>query len=799
MRGLRFCLLCLLAIFFITDWSYAADFVVDSLGDADDGNSYTAGDGTNTLRKCIRLANTTFGPDTINFDVSGIIAPASSLPPITDDGTVIDASSRWDGTWPGGRPGIHLKGSGNTGWHGLTISGVSYCQIRGLFITDFKSNLFDDRSGIMIKDGSHINTIGGTDAGYRNVLSGNNYGLTIHNSNDNTVIGNYIGTDVTGTASIGNMQSGIAITGGSQRNVIGEVGTIHVIFQDLNSNGRWDPGEPYRWELEYKGNVISGNIHNGVAIVHQGTDNNRVIGNYIGTDVNGTADLGNAGHGVVISDGAKSNVIGGNTTIEGNIISGNNTRGVNITGAGTNENKVSGNYIGTNASGNAALGNSRCGVGIASGAQSNVIGGPSEAERNVISANGGQGVRIVNPGTNNNIVSMNYIGTSASGTANLGNTENGVFIHDGAQFNIAVKNIIAYSGINGIKVENVNTDYNNLTQNSIHNNTNYGIDLLNGGNDEVPAPTMTSGGLDGNILSVSGFNAGADSIVEIFKADSLSSGEGMTYLGNLAASSTGNFSGSINVAGSGLSIGDPIVATTTYVNRNTSEFSTPFETTIVTTQCCQLREGWNLVSFRVKKCFYYGTQPAGQPGCLDFVNVGSLGFASLADWFSWVLTPGDAWSIVIGADGAMDRGLPPIFHTLGYMAPQSGYWIKIEEGTGGASLCIDGQLFDPACPIPLLENWNMVGYPLATGYYDTDDQPIVPGVTNWVKVDPPVAAYVFKSIGGKYSIIIGENGAYDPALPAVFSSIHYIAPCQAFWIKMNSEADLIYSQMGPAQ
>jgi hypothetical protein len=63
---------------------------------------------------------------------------------------------------------------------------------------------------------------------------------------------------------------------------------------------------------------------------------------------------------------------------------------------------------------------------------------------------------------------------------------------------------------------------------------------------------------------VSGNGAGANATVEFFEADSAVSGEGKTYLGSLTADGSGNFSGSIDVTGKGLSVGDPLVATTTH-------------------------------------------------------------------------------------------------------------------------------------------------------------------------------------------------------------------------------------------
>ena len=88
---------------------------------------------------------------------------------------------------------------------------------------------------------------------------------------------------------------------------------------------------------------------------------------------------------------------------------------------------MAGNFIGTDATGSADLGNGRYGVNV-SGAAGNTIGGTAGGARNVISGNDAEGVRIQGVGATGNLVAGNSIGTDATGTADLGNAVDGVFL-----------------------------------------------------------------------------------------------------------------------------------------------------------------------------------------------------------------------------------------------------------------------------------------------------------------------------------------------------------------------------------
>jgi hypothetical protein len=210
------------------------------------------------------------------------------------------------------------------------------------------------------------NTIGGSVAGVRNIISGNNTGgvdISGSGANSNWVAGNFIGTDLSDTVRIGNGGgAGVAIHGGAQFNVVG-----------TNGDGINDGAE---------GNVISGNGGGGpfpgfgpgsffdnVDIWDPGTDHNVVAGNFIGTDATGTQAIGSNGpaDGVAIVFGAQFNRIGTNAdgisdALERNIISGNPAQGVELDFAGTQYNMVAGNYIGTDVTGIVALPNGVDGV-----------------------------------------------------------------------------------------------------------------------------------------------------------------------------------------------------------------------------------------------------------------------------------------------------------------------------------------------------------------------------------------------------------------------------------------------------
>lgn len=145
---------------------------------------------------------------------------------------------------------------------------------------------------------------------------------------------------------------------------------------------------------------------------------------------------GGAGGGV-----AGLSITSGSTLVRGLVIRNFGSNGILITGAGGNV--IEGNYIGTDATGTVAQGNSGNGVQVID-SPNNTIGG--QFPRNVISSNSGEGIRIDGALATGNTIQGNFVGTSASGSADLGNGASGIYIRK-APANSVIANLV--SGNNG--------------------------------------------------------------------------------------------------------------------------------------------------------------------------------------------------------------------------------------------------------------------------------------------------------------------------------------------------------------
>jgi CSLREA domain-containing protein len=457
--------------------AHGATFVVNVAGDTNDGacqpyNPVNPGPDC-TLREAIIAANSTPAFDTINFGglfaVSTVltITPSSELPTVLFP-TVIDGSTagagrvNLDGSDAGSlASGLRLIGGSTVRGFaiydfaaGITVSGGSGNLIENNYVgINADQSLAGNDFGVYIDD-SDGNIIGGTTAAKRNVISGNSIvGVQINfaGSTGNTVVGNYIGTNVNGTGAkpnnigvgVGYEASGNTIGGDDvgERNVISGNGTGVIVLYDATGNsieGNFIGTRASGWPaipntngvvLDAPGNdvggfaspvgdppanVISGNTEAGVLLNDEGTGS-QVQGNIIGLDYTAEEPLPN-GDGIVL-DGNHGSSIGGVLLGTRNIISGNSGAGVLSRGA-SYDNSIKGNRIGTDGEGTFAVGNV-WGVRLEDGTEDTVIGGITSRESNVIAGNG-VGVSITE-GSNGNILQGNRIGTDSLGTMAIPN------------------------------------------------------------------------------------------------------------------------------------------------------------------------------------------------------------------------------------------------------------------------------------------------------------------------------------------------------------------------------------------
>jgi hypothetical protein len=385
-----------------------------------------------------------------------------------------------------------------------------------------------------------------------------------------TVIqGNLIGTDLAGTHPIPNGFNGVRLidVSGAQ---IGGVGA----------------GQR---------NVSSGNGDSGIVLTRG--EQNRVVGNYIGTDITGTHPLGNRVDGIYVPD-SSSNEIGGSELGEGNVIGDNGAGGIDLVGA-SHGNAIVGNRIGVDVTGSSALPNF-VGIRIAGGT-GNRIGTNADRqsddlERNIISGNLSAGIAF-DSGSSENTVAGNYVGIAADGSTILGNAGNGITIANSSHNLIggsgqSARNVISGNATHGIVVLGPAATSNRVQGNSLYANGGLGIDLENNGATLNDAGDSDSGANDiQNFPTLNSAQAGATTHVSgtlnstassTFTLDFYSSaaidpsgfGEGQRWLGSIVVSTdaAGNaaFNGALLAA---TATGEFVTATATDAAGNTSEIS----------------------------------------------------------------------------------------------------------------------------------------------------------------------------------------------------------------------------------
>jgi trimeric autotransporter adhesin len=532
--------------------------------------------GPGSLAVSISSANASPGPDAVHFAISGV-APftidwTSVNVPVTEALT-IDATSQ---SGYAGSPLVEMRA--NMLGTGLRVTGGA-SVIRGLAINRFSFAIGLESNGGNVVEGNYLgmgvdgvtpqgnagfgilvesnaNTIGGTTASARNVISGNgNSGVKLgFGTSGNVVSGNYIGTNAAGTAARPNLWNGIDAEG------IG------------NTIGGTAPGT---------GNVISGNTRSGIEIASTGPST--VQGNIVGLDANGAGAIGN-GYVGVFAHGS-GHLIGGSTSSARNVLS------VNRYGilANANDTIIQGNYIGTDATGILDRGNVFDGIEVG-GTFCSIL-------ENLISGNDRYGIGTsIAPA--NGLIRANRIGTDATGTAPIPNASIGVRI-DGT-LNTVEENTIAFNAFAGVVVySDIIPQSNGIHRNSIFSNSSIAIDLVfvdandprdadTGSNSGQNHPVLHSAVVGPTSITVTGILTSAPNetfTIEFFSSPGCPStgrGDGKTYLGVTSVSTNAVGRADFAVELPLVTTGEVISATATDSQDNTSELSPCREVTPTT-------------------------------------------------------------------------------------------------------------------------------------------------------------------------------------------------------------------------
>src|SRR5665213_300271 len=483
------------------------------------------------------------------------------------------------GTSPGARNII--SGNGNGGVD-IATYGATGNTILGNYIgTDASGKLAipNQADGVII-NGIPGNTIGGTNAGAGNVISGNaQNGILIYGGAfSNLVQGNFVGVDATGSNALPNTANGLAMDGATA-NLVGGANGGNVISGNSgngilvvdagggankvqgnligpdssgkNPLGNAQAGLYIQTPANLIGgltaplrNVISGNLQNGIVVYDTTSSNNLIEGNYIGADITGQAAMGNGIEGVAITN-APVNTIGGPAKGAGNVISANGDSGILLGGSWAAATVIQGNYIGTDATGGNALGNLNGGISLY-GSGTNLIGGAVAGAGNLISGNFAEGISIGDPGANYNIIQGNFLGTKADGSSPLGNQLHNIDFLNTASNNVVggtapfAGNRIAFvqsSIYDGVRIR-AGCLGNFVSRNSIFSNGDWGIVIGNPGLNTSNVVNLTKVISDNVTTSIQGSlntYANGQFLIQFYEnaaPDATGYGEGLTWVGS---------------------------------------------------------------------------------------------------------------------------------------------------------------------------------------------------------------------------------------------------------------------------
>ncbi len=420
-------------------------FIVNSLADNGVGSG-NAGDLRYVIERADALhTGTAMSPDQIVFSgltitpadhtirVGSGSAGAVPLPALTDPAVVDGTSAVGYNNLTGlllTIDGSALHGGGN----GLILDGGN-SVVEALQIVDFPGN------GLLVR--SSGNTIGGSMVGLNangdpnnpagrmtsplppspvspvvvrppqgNVISGNGGdGILIEGGGSNVLEGNFVGTDIAGTAPQGNGGDGVAL--------------MHSNGDMIYGTTPPDQNNPFVYY-----NVVSGNRRNGL-LVHD-SNGTIIYANFFGLGADNQTGVGNGGDGVLINGTSDQTTFGANIPL-GSVAAANGKNGVEV--AGTATRTILANTFAGVAAFNpyTPVGNHRDGILVRTAGRGAVFGASKYSTIILTcqtSGNGRDGIEIARKAARVQ-VSQSVIGLQTNGHTPEANGYDGIEIHGG--------------------------------------------------------------------------------------------------------------------------------------------------------------------------------------------------------------------------------------------------------------------------------------------------------------------------------------------------------------------------------
>lgn len=252
------------------------------------------------------------------------------------------------------------------------------------------SNIIPNSSTGLYLTACHSADIGGTATLEGNLISGNSTGVSAsYCFAGPDIVGNKIGTNLTGTTKLGNTSDGVYLGDCTGAKIGGTTAAAR--------------------------NIISGNQYGGIEL--SGCSDTIITGNYVGVSKTGKALIEGGGEGITLS-GCANCTVGGATSAERNVVCISGSTGIGVSGQNSYGNDVFGNFIGYGSDGTTALPCST-GVSVTGGARYAEIGGSGKGNR-ILSD--GTGIYIYRAGVGNKFVSNRIgapIGTAAYGSTGI--------------------------------------------------------------------------------------------------------------------------------------------------------------------------------------------------------------------------------------------------------------------------------------------------------------------------------------------------------------------------------------------